>query len=231
MVSEHSYVIPDDIESVYEDANDLGNDNDGNDDGDNGNDIVGVGRELRTAVGTEAVFVALESIGANIIVNGRLDPNLELVAMTNINCLFPVNAIGARAAKWAPGNTTETRYRGTSLRPLECELDGAFFKLLGIKKIHSIMWYAGKNDAERTIRVRAVEVPGFPHTPDFTLERIELGRPFCLDHVVYVDTMNRYIVIRDDNDVDVTLPFQIRRKRRTAEEAERFHTIRAEHFP
>lgn len=46
--------------------------------------------------------------------------------------------------------------------------------------------------------------------PDFTLERIELGRVLCVWHVVYVDLKNKYVVIWDDEGNNLTLPFQVR---------------------
>lgn len=240
IVSEHSYEVYGENESVYEDA-EAGNLEVPNDDDDvvnventeedrNDNEVEAIGEELRLAVGNPGVFLALERIGANIIVNGRVDPTLPFVAMTNINWEFPVNAIGQRVVKWIPESTTETRTRDKPLRAIDCRLDGEAFKILGVKRIHSALWFPGKTNDVRTIRIRAIEVPHFPHTPDFTLERIELGRPFCAAHLVYVDPVNKYVVVRDDEGRDVTLPFQIRCKRRSIADGRRFLSIREEDF-
>lgn len=186
--------------------------------------------EPRIVAGNATVITVLESIGANIIINGRLDPEKSFVAMTNINLKFPINAIGRRAAGWIPVETIETRTRDSGMRPIECELDGEYFKILGVRRIHSFNWFPGKTEMGKKIKVRAIEVPGFPHTPDFTLERVEMGRPFCLNHLIYIDPINRYVVVRDDEGHDFTLPYQVRYKKRSSLDAERFRIIRDEDF-
>lgn len=248
IVSQESYEVHDEDDSIYEDATEnsteevAGNDlekvvnehNDGNDvidlTGSGEEENLNIIEEPRAVAGNADVFGVLETIGANIIINGRLDPAKPFVAMTNVNFKFPINAIGRRAAGWIPIGTMETRTRDSGLRPIECELDGEYFKILGVRQIHSFDWFPGKTESDKRVRIRAMEVPGFPHTPDFTLERIELGRPFCVNHLVYIDPVNRYVVVRDNEGNDTTLPFQIRYKRRSYLDAERFRNIREEDF-
>lgn len=181
-------------------------------------------QNIRAQPGSDGMFRMLELINRAIIVDGKLDPEVSNVAMTHINYNFPVNLVGQRASRWVPNRDRNVATMKNPLRNICGKLDGEFFQVVGATSVHEFEWYPGRW-MEGNIRIRTIEVPPTRHTPDFPLERIELGKMFCAKHVVAVNFTPPQIIIRCNNGKDVELRYRVRNKLRSREDGERFRRM------
>lgn len=185
---------------------------------------IRMSQPIRTQPGNDGAFRILQLINRAIIVDGKLDPDINNIAMTHVNYRFPVNLIGKRASDWVPKELKRTMTRKNPLRNIHGRLDGEFFKVINAVTTHEFDWYPGRW-REGSIKIQAVEVPGGRHTPDYPLERIEMGRIFCMKHVVAVNLTPPTIILRCTNGEDVELRYRVRNKLRSREDGERFRQL------
>lgn len=185
---------------------------------------IRMSQPIRPQPGNDGAFRMLQLINRAIIIDGKLDPEINNIAMTHVNYRFPVNLIGKRASDWIPNGMKRTVTQKNPLRNVHGRLDGEFFKVINAVTTHEFDWFPGRW-REGSIKIQAVEVPGGRHTPDYPLERIEMGRIFCMKHVVAINLTPPTIILRCTNGEDVELRYRVRNKLRSKEDGERFRRL------
>lgn len=174
--------------------------------------LVVVPESIDVRPGSDEVFRQLKRIKKNIFVRCRVNPKDSRAVMVHISWHFPCNLIGSRVVReWIPKNS---RSRLDSLPSINCNLDGAPFQLNGIKRKWDILIYPYMESADDAYSFTAYELPSSRHTPDYAVERIQLGRKFVRDHVVAIDTDREVIQLVNDVGHAIWLPYQIRNKSR-----------------
>lgn len=172
--------------------------------------------------GNSTALGALEDIGRDIFFYGRVNPNKINRLMVHVSVNFPMNVMGGRVKNWLAKDCLEVDRKRTPIGPINCKLDGAAFRLAQIQDIYKIKLFPHLNSEADPFSIHVAELPCRLHTPDFAIERMQLGRDFCMKHVVMVKTNPDVLFMRNSMGHLVTKKFYRRHKRRSMSDGEKY---------
>ncbi|KAK7604685.1 hypothetical protein V9T40_005871 [Parthenolecanium corni] len=144
---------------------------------------------------SEKAIDTLRKIGRGIVIWMKLDASNQRTKLCHINLDFPYNCIGSQAIEWLSPKEE---------RKLESCIT---FPVVKVGKKTFNLNQADKEISGNLINPRGIEkilFKGYAITeesrpPHFSPDRVQLGRSFCYQHLVEIDTI-KYIVWLRSND-------------------------------
>lgn len=179
-------------------------------------------RPLMLVPGNAVAMAALENIGRDIFIYGSINPNKRLRLMIHISVNFPLNVMGGRVKNWLAPYSYAMRRKTIPMPRIRCQLDGQPFALSGITDTYILKLYPHLDCAVDPFSVYISELPCKLHTPDFALERVQLGEKFCRMYVLSVSESPDIIFLRNSLGHDLRKNFFRRGKRRSWEDGNRY---------